>query len=52
VAGGARLRVLLVVVLALAGCSASAGGWSFCFLDHANLDVSIQHPHGGDPNAP
>jgi len=39
---------LLVVLL---GCSASAGGWSVCFLDHANLELSVAHPHA-DPNGP
>jgi len=39
------------LVLVLLGCSASAGGWSFCFLDHADLTVRVQHPHA-DPNGP
>jgi len=41
---------LVSLVLAVAGCSASAGGWSFCFLDHADLTVRVAHPHT-DPNA-
>jgi len=47
------IRALAVVAtLALAGCSFSAGGWSACFLDHADLSVSVEHPHNhADPNA-
>jgi len=43
---------LLLAALALAGCSFSAGGWSACFLDHSNLEITVSHPHAGaDPNA-
>jgi len=41
---------LIPILIALLGCSASAGGWSFCFLDHADLTVRVAHPHA-DPNA-
>jgi len=45
--------VLMTLVLAyfVIGCSVKAGGWSVCFLDHTNLELSVQHPHG-DPNGP
>jgi len=34
------------------GCSLKIGEWgSVCFLDHANLELTVQHPHG-DPNGP
>jgi len=42
---------LLAVALALSGCSVKAGGWAVCFLDHTNLELSVQHSHG-DPNGP
>ena len=46
------IRALAIVAtLALAGCSVKAGGWSACFLDHANLELRVAHPHV-DPNAP
>jgi len=46
------IRALAIVAtLALAGCSFSAGGWSACFLDHADLSLSVAHPHNHtDPN--
>jgi len=44
--------VLALVVLWLTACSFSAGGWSACFLDHSNLEITVSHPHGSaDPNA-
>jgi len=44
---------ILIAVLSLAGCSFSAGGWSACFLDHSNLELTVSHPHGAvEPNAP
>jgi len=42
---------LIFLVLAVAGCSVSAGGWSACLLDHADLTLRVAHPHV-DPNAP
>jgi len=42
---------VLIVVLSLAGCSLTAGGWSLCLLDHSNLTLTVSHPHA-DPNAP
>jgi len=43
---------ILIAVLSLAGCSFSAGGWSACFLDNADVTVRVSHPHpGADPNA-
>ncbi len=41
------------VVIMVSGCSFSAGGWSACFLDNADIIVRVQHAHGAvDPNAP
>jgi len=45
------IRSLLLVALLAAGCSASAGGWKFCLLDHADLTLRVAHPHT-DPNGP
>jgi len=46
------IRVLpIVLLLALVGCSLKVGGWSACFLDHANLQITVAHPHD-DPNGP
>lgn len=41
----------IIVVTVTTACSFSAGGWQDCFLDHTNLELSVQHAHG-DPNAP
>ncbi len=49
---GALIKGVLLCV-AISGCSFSAGGWSACFLDHSNLEITVSHPHGAvDPNAP
>ncbi len=42
---------LCAICPTLLGCSLKAGGWSVCFLDHANLELTVAHPHT-DPNGP
>jgi len=47
-----RFAGVLGLAALLSGCSFSAGGWSACFLDHSNLEITVSHPHGSaDPNA-
>jgi len=55
VARGARLsgayRAFVLVVLVLAGCAVSAGGFSLSFLQDASVTLNTG-THDGDPNAP
>ncbi len=47
-----HFALLVAIAIAVSGCSLKIGEWgSVCFLDHANLELTVQHPHG-DPNGP
>lgn len=47
-----RILVVSIALLLTLGCSLKIGEWgSVCFLDHANLELTVQHPHD-DPNGP
>jgi len=46
-----RLALTGLVVLALAGCAVSAGGFSLSLLQNASVSLHTGS-HDGDPNAP
>jgi len=46
------MRLTLLLVVLLAGCAVSAGGFSFCLLHDASVTLNTGAHDGHDPNGP